>query len=96
MAPHRSAKSTGRVSTPAHLSALPEGSDLRDYVSLPEVSLRVGVSDKTLLKWARDPEHDCPPVYELGPKKRLMEWPAVESWIKSRRLGRDESDARAS
>ena len=97
MTAQRSGTSKGRTSTPArHLPALPKGSNLSHFTSLPEASMRLGISDKTLLKWSVDQTHGCPPVYAVSPKKRLMRTTAVEKWVRSKRYQRNGgSDAQA-
>lgn len=84
----------GETRTLAALPPLPADADLSRYLAFAEVLRRVPISDKTLLAKARDPEDPCPPVYELGPKKRVMEAAAAEAWIRSQELPAADTEMR--
>ena len=55
-----------------------------DYVSLRELSNRLGLSPRTIRAWVRDPVHPLP-AYRVG-GKLLFKWAEVERWLEEFRV----------
>lgn len=77
----------GGPDQPAASSLLPQ------YVPHGDVARRLGLSVKTVRKWAREGLNGCPALYDLGDKRAVMRLDEVQAWIAARRVSRSAATA---
>jgi len=61
---------------------------LPQFVPVGDVARRLGLSVKTIRRWADEGLHGCPGKHDLGEKSAVMRLDEVLDWIESRRVTR--------